>query len=76
MLKEAGLKLGELDYVKAQTAALTLDNVIQITRDDPERFKKLNPENGWGNYDDLLSRVLKPMLRQCQEHPQAIIRIL
>ena len=37
---------------------------------DPERFKKLNPSNGWGSYDCLVSFV-RDYLRACENHPEA-----
>lgn len=38
----------------------------------PDRFKKLNPENGWGNYEGLVKFVSR-YLEACRNYPEAII---
>jgi hypothetical protein len=40
----------------------------------PAQYKKLNPKNGWGDYGTALKFLLE-ILQQCQEFPEAIIRI-
>ncbi len=37
---------------------------------DPEKYKALNPTNGWGSYDGLLKFVRK-YLAACEESPDA-----
>lgn len=37
-----------------------LDRCIKVLEADPERFRAMNPENGWGNYEGLLD-VLRQM---------------
>ena len=39
---------------------------------DPERFKKLNPENGWGSYEGLI-KFVENYLNACYEYPDAEI---
>lgn len=41
---------------------------------DPDRFKKHNPENGWGNYETLLD-FIKHYVQACIEHPKALVRV-
>lgn len=41
---------------------------------DPEKFKKRNPENGWGNYDEFLS-WLERYLAACEENPTATVKV-
>jgi hypothetical protein len=41
---------------------------------DPERFKKLNPENGWGSYEGLVNFVTE-YLAACEAHPEATVRV-
>ena len=41
---------------------------------DPERFKKHNPENGWGDYHALV-RFATNVLAACEEHPDAKVRV-
>lgn len=40
----------------------------------PDRFKRLNPENGWGDYDGLV-RFADSVLTACREHPTATVRV-
>lgn len=41
---------------------------------DPPRFEKLNPSNGWGHYEGLLS-WLKQYLRAAEQYPDAEISV-
>ena len=41
---------------------------------DPDKFKEFNPENGWGNYEQLVECV-KDYLVACLRYPNAIIKI-
>jgi len=46
---------------------------IERLEADPERFKALNPPNGWGSYDGLV-RWLKEYLAACEANPDATVR--
>jgi len=41
---------------------------------DPPRFQALNPENGWGSYDDFLP-WLEKYIAACQEHPKTKVKV-
>lgn len=41
---------------------------------NPAEFKKLNPPNGWGDYDDAL-RWLKIFTKHCEDHPNSTIEV-
>lgn len=41
---------------------------------NPDKFKSMNPENKWGNYDLLVS-FTKQYLIACCENPDAVINI-
>ena len=43
---------------------------IRFMEIEPERFRKLNPANGWGSYATFLP-WLKKYLAACMEHPKA-----
>lgn len=47
---------------------------VKELEDDPDYFKQLNPENGWGDYGGLLSWV-KRYLAACEEWPNAEIEV-
>ena len=51
-----------------------LDEGNNILLSDPEKFKKFNPENGWGSYDGLVSFVCR-YRNACWETPDAELRV-
>jgi hypothetical protein len=51
-----------------------LEAGLALLRAEPERFKKFNPENGWGDYEGLV-RFAEGVLAACREHPQATVRV-
>jgi len=51
-----------------------LDEGCNILLSDPEKFKKFNPENGWGSYDGLVSFVYR-YRNACWETPDAELRV-
>jgi hypothetical protein len=51
-----------------------LEAGIALLRAEPERFKKFNPENGWGDYHGLV-RFAEIVLAACREHPTATVRV-
>lgn len=51
-----------------------LESGISAMRGDPARFKKHNPENGWGSYDTFVP-WLENLLAACQENTGASIEV-
>jgi hypothetical protein len=51
-----------------------LDEGNNILLSDPEKFKKFNPENGWGSYDGLVNFVYR-YRNACWETPDAELRV-
>jgi len=41
-------------------------------KSDPEKYRKLNPENGWGDYEGLVEFASK-YLDACYEYPDAVV---
>jgi len=41
---------------------------------NPNKYKKLNPENGWGDYD-MLVRVASAYLEACDDYPKAKVSV-
>lgn len=79
MADEAGLykalwRPDELGIDTAKVLIPLLENGLKQLQEDPERFKKLNPENGWGTYEALVS-FTERYLEACNEHPDARIYI-
>lgn len=46
---------------------------LALLKSDPERFRKLNPSNGWGDYKGLVEFV-EEYLEACKKYPEATIR--
>lgn len=57
-----------LDGMTGPDGAAFLHVIITGLRGDPERYRAMNPANGWGNYDDLV-RVLCEMRDSVPEWP-------
>lgn len=47
-----------------------LEAAVQWLKNHREEMEKLNPSNGWGNYEDAL-RYVETMVEGCSEHPKA-----
>lgn len=79
MAREAGVYLAmwrpeELSATKAKDLIEPLSKGLELLLSYPERFKLLNPSNGWGDYDGLVSFVSKYMYA-CKEYPEATIEV-
>lgn len=75
MAAEAGLykvlwRPDELGIIKASQLIEPLRAGLKLLRSDPERFKALNPSNGWGNYENLVEFVAQ-YLEACKKNRDA-----
>src|ERR1700735_5592401 len=64
MASEAGLYYplwhpDEGGIITAKQLIPLLEFGLIVLRNNPEKFKKHNPENGWGNYDNLFNFTRK-----------------
>lgn len=59
---------GLLNSSSGPDGAALLDRIIRGLEADPERFRAMNPENGWGDYDSLV-KVLTEMRDAVPEWP-------
>ena len=58
-----------------ETAAQLIEPLqtgLALLKDEPDRFKALNPPNGWGKYEGLVSFV-EAYLAACIANPDATI---
>ncbi len=62
----------DLGIRHAGQLVVPLKKGLEILKDDPEKFKKYNPPNGWGSYDKLVFNVLQ-LIQACEEDPYADI---
>ncbi len=64
----------EHGYYTAEDISELLDEGWNILLSDPEKYKKYNPENGWGEYDGLCNFVYR-YRNACWDNPEAELRI-
>ena len=79
MAKEAGAyevlwRPEELGMTKAGELVPMLRAALERLVADPERYRKYNPENGWGSYETLV-RFVEGYLWACQENPDADVEV-
>jgi len=60
----------EIGYKKASDLIGPIIQGLSELESYPDKYKKLNPENGWGDYDGLVE-FAREYLKACQEHPNA-----
>lgn len=60
-----------LDGCSGADGADLLDGVLASFEANPDKYRKLNPDNGWGNFDQL-REVLREMRDASRDCPEAI----
>lgn len=79
MAKEAGIYMHlwrpeEIGITKASQLIEPLAAGLNTLALDPDAFQKLNPSNGWGDYDGLVQFV-RDYLAACQKWPDADVSV-
>lgn len=71
-----GLKEGlrGLHDMGCESARKHLADAIKKMESDPEKYRAMNPENGWGDYEGALN-FLKRIRKDCAKHPKAKVGI-
>jgi len=64
----------EIGITKAAQLIEPLAIGLKLLQNNPEQFKKYNPENGWGNYGCLVDFV-RGYLHACVETPDADVAV-
>jgi hypothetical protein len=64
----------EIGITKAGQLIEPLRAGLAMLQAEPDRFKALNPANGWGDYDGLV-RFVANYLAACEESPDAEVRV-
>ena len=59
--------------VTASDLISPLETGIAAMEADPEKFRALNPDNGWGSYDTFIP-WLRRYLDACRKFPRANVR--
>lgn len=76
MWKEAGV----YDALYFSEGKTTAEVVIAVSKgvldmeENPEKYRAMNPPNGWGDYDSAL-KFLQEFLIECAEDPDAVIGV-
>ncbi len=63
-----------LNGMKAGDALPRLREGVRRMEEEPDVYRAMNPENGWGDYDGAL-RVLRSFVAECSLHPLATIHV-
>ena len=50
-------KMINIDGMTCQESLPKLEKFRDALKADPEKFKKMNPDNGWGDYDSFLKAI-------------------
>ena len=58
----------------AKDALPVLRAAITAMEADPDRFRSLNPPNGWGSYESALS-FFREFAEECEQHPLATVEV-
>ena len=66
--------LAGLHEMVAEEAAQVLHKGVERMESNPAAYRLMNPENGWGNFDDQL-RELYELLGACEAAPKAIVEV-
>lgn len=79
MAREAGVyeylwQPEKVNIIYATDLVRPLTRGLELLRSDPERFKKFNPKNGWGDYEGLVNFV-QDYLNACEKYPNATIEV-
>ena len=64
----------EIGCYSASDIIEPLEKGLKLLKDEPETFKKLNSENGYGKYEDLVNFVSR-YLDKCKLNPDAVIQV-
>lgn len=72
MAAEAGIYMpmwrpDEMGITKAGELIGPLSRGLTLLRSDPERFRTLNPVNGWGSYEELVEAVAEYLAACCAD---------
>jgi hypothetical protein len=75
MWELAGLNFDTLNGKDATHCASVLADALSALRRDPEKYKALNPKNGWGSYDGLIY-ALERLLDEAKSKPHGKLVVI
>lgn len=74
MWRTAGADLAEFHGKPAGECFPILVAAIQELKANPDKYRAMNPENGWGSYGGLLP-ALQELAVAFEHHPKAIVQV-
>lgn len=60
--------------IKAKNLIAPIETGLKNLKSNPGKFKKYNPENGWGSYEGLV-KFTENYLKACREYPDAKVEV-
>lgn len=70
----AGCWIRDFENKSALDSIPILEKGIADMKANPDKYKALNPSNGWGDYEWGLE-FLERLLNACKEHPKCTIEV-
>ena len=74
MLHTVNMHLYSWHKMKAKDVKPLLDRGIELLKQDPDKYRAMNPENGWGSYDEML-KWLHQIQIAVDEYPEATVSV-
>jgi hypothetical protein len=74
MLRKAGTHWSEMEGKTGAEMYPIMVEVVKTMEAEPEEYKKLNPSNGWGDYDSFL-QLLRDFRDCLKDHPQGVVHV-
>ncbi len=66
--------LYEWEGRKAKDALSILRSALAMMQDEPAKFQAMNPDNGWGSYEDA-KKWLSAAIDACAAQPESLIHV-
>ncbi len=70
--KALGHSLTGLNKKRCKDVVLNLEKAVLYMKENKVELEKLNPKNGWGNYEGALE-YLEKILKKCKDYPSGKI---
>jgi hypothetical protein len=74
MWRAAGADLADMDGKPASQCGSVIGLAVQVMKNEPARFKAMNPPNGWGDYDSCIE-FLAAIADACERDPEATVQV-
>lgn len=62
--------LSDLNGMTCKSAWLIVSRAVDEMEEHPDKYRAMNPENGWGDFDSFLKYV-KKLKDACEKYPES-----